>query len=300
MTAMDPSRQTIFITGGSGFIGRNLVEQFSDIYNVLAPDYREMDLTDEDAVRRFFTDNDIDFVIHCATKPGHRNAEDPTNLIYPNTRMFFNIVRNANRFNKMIFIGSGAVYDMRHYRPKMSEDYFDAHVPSDEHGYSKYVTSNFIKRSKNIVDLRIFGIFGKYEDYAIRFISNAICKTLYDLPITIKQNRRFDYIYIDDLPQVIKHFMHNETKHWAYNVAPDNSVELLSLANTVKEVSGKDLPIIVAEPGMGIEYSGDNTRLRSEMPNLRLTLIDEAISSLFSWYADNKEQIDRQCLLKDK
>jgi UDP-glucose 4-epimerase len=293
-------RTTVLITGGSGFIGRNLVERFTGAYDVRAPSPEELDLIDDEAVRTYFQDNKIDYVVHCATKPGHRNAADPTNLVYFNSLMFFNVARNSERFKKMIFIGSGAEYDMRHYQPKMPETYFDTHVPADEHGLSKYIVSKYIEGAPNIVNLRIFGIFGKHEDYAIRFISNAICKTLFDLPITLRQNRRFDYLYVSDLPGVIEHFIRKETSEWAYNVTPDDSIELLTLANMVKKVSGKDLPVIVGQEGLGVEYSGDNARLRSEIPDLKFTPVDQAISELYKWYSDNKHLIDKASLMVDK
>ena len=54
------------------------------------------------------------------------------------------------------------------------------------------------------MELRLFGVFGRHEDYAIRFISNAICKTLFDLPITLRQNRTFSYLYVDDLGPIVE------------------------------------------------------------------------------------------------
>lgn len=83
-----------------------------------------------------------------------------------------------------------------------------------------------IEKSSNIYDLRIFGIFGKYEDYAIRFISNAICKTLFDLPITVKQDRNFDYIFVEDLMTVLEFFIEARPKYKAYNITPASSVSL--------------------------------------------------------------------------
>jgi UDP-glucose 4-epimerase len=293
-------RITVLITGGSGFIGRNLVERFKGTYDVLAPPPERLNLIDDEAVRKYFLDNVIDYVVHCATKPGHRNAADPTNLVYHNALMFFNVARNQERYKKMIFIGSGAEYDTRHDLSKMPETYFDTRVPIDENGLSKYIVSKYIEGKKNIVNMRIFGIFGRHEDYAIRFISNAICKTLFDLPITLKQNRRFDYLYVDDLPAIIEYFMLNEVAHDAYNVTPNDSIELLALANLVKETSGKDLPVIVAQSGIGLEYSGDNSRLRTEISGLRFTPIERAITELYGWYSENKRKIDKTCLLADK
>jgi len=151
-----------------------------------------------------------------------------------------------------------------------------------------------------VIELRIFGIFGKYEDYAIRFISNAICKTLYDLPITIKQNRKFDYIYIDDLMPILDHFILNTGKYKTYNVTPDNTMELCEIAEKVIKVSGKDLPITVEQPDLGLEYSGNNDRLYEEIPGLNFISIDEAIVKLYNWYSEDFHLINKEFLLIDK
>lgn len=291
---------SIFLTGGSGFIGKNIIEMLGERYDILAPGSRELDLSNEVAVESFFRKNDIDIVVHSAVRPGHRNAKDPSNQLYLNTRMFFNIIRNSDRFKRLISLGSGAVYDVRNPMVKVTEDYFDTHVPADEHGFSKYIIAKHMEKLDNAVKLRVFGVFGKYEDYTIRFITNAICKTLCDLPITIRQNRRFDYLYIDDLMPVLEHFIHNPARQSAYNVTPDKAVDLYTIAELVRARSGKELPIVVSEPGMGTEYSGDNGRLRAEIPELNFTPLVEAIDRLYGWYEEHRESIDRGMLLTDK
>ena len=290
----------LFITGSSGFIGQNLVEKLKGGYEILAPSHKELELLDEGTVQEFFRKRRVDVVIHCAIKPGHRNAPDPTHLVYSNTRNFFNLARNADRFRKMIWLSSGAVYDLRHYRPKMKEDYFDVHVPVDETGFYKYVCAKYAQGSANIIELRPFGVFGPHEDWEIRFISNAICKSLFDIPITIGQNRRFDYLFVDDLVQVIQYFIENDGRYRAYNVTPDQALELKTLAEKVRTRSGKDLEIKISRPGMGVEYSGSNQRLREQISELQLTGIDEAIARLYDWYQDRRHLIRREALLHDK
>lgn len=290
----------VLLTGGSGFIGKNIIESLGKRYTIVAPSSTELDLSNEKAVEAFFRQNDIEMVIHSAVRPGHRNAKDPSNQLYLNTRMFFNIIRNSNRYKRLISIGSGAVYDVRNTMVKVTEEYFDTHVPADEHGFSKYIIAKHMERLDNAVKLRVFGVFGRYEDYTIRFISNAICKTLCDIPISIRQNRRFDYLYIDNLMPVLEHFIHNRAQHSAYNVTPDTAVDLCTIAKMVQTRSGKDMPIIVSEPGMGSEYSGNNGRLRAEIPDLNFTPLVDAIDRLYSWYEDNFFLIDREKLLIDK
>jgi UDP-glucose 4-epimerase len=290
----------ILLTGGSGFIGKNITESYlAEKYQIIAPKRADLDVSSDESVRNFFRKNEFDVVIHSACKPGHRNAADLGGVFYANSRMFFNLEKYSDRFAKMINIGSGAIYDMRYYQPKMKEEYFGENIPADEHGLCKYVTGKYIKKSSSIIDLHVFGIFGKYEDYAIRFISNAICKTLFDLPITIKQNRKFDYIYVDDLMPVLEFFTEHDSSHRSYNLTPDSSISLLEIAEIIRKISKKNLEIKVAEPGFGLEYSGDNSRLKTET-NCKFRKIEEAISELYHWYRDNLSSINQQLLLTDK
>jgi GDP-L-fucose synthase len=289
----------ILVTGGSGFIGRNIVEYLSLKHHVLAPSHSELDLMNEHNVCDYFLSHNIDIVIHSAVKPAQRSAPDRSQILYNNTRMLFNILRDSHNFEKLIYLSSGAIYDMENYIPKMPESYFDRHVPTDEYGFSKYLSAKHIERLDNTVELRLFGVFGKYEDYSIRFISNAICKAIFDLPITIKQNRRFDYLYISDYMPILDYFINNKGKHCAYNVTPNEAIDLYSLAEKVRKISGKDLPIVVNRTGMGTEYSGDNQRLRAEIKDLDYTPIDDAIEELYLWYTSNINIINRNSLLID-
>jgi GDP-L-fucose synthase len=75
---------------------------------------------------------------------------------------------------------------------------------------------------------------------------------------------------------------------------------LRTLAEKVVARSGKDLPIVVAQEGRGVEYSGDNRRLREEIPGLRLTPLDEALGELYEWYEGHRDLIRRVALLVDK
>jgi dTDP-4-dehydrorhamnose reductase len=53
----------VWLSGGSGFVGRNLVDAFDD---VLAPSHAEVDVTDADAVRRSVDAFEPDVVVHAA------------------------------------------------------------------------------------------------------------------------------------------------------------------------------------------------------------------------------------------
>jgi UDP-glucose 4-epimerase len=289
----------LLITGSSGFIGRNLKEQLSTQYSVTAPSRSELDVLDEDAVQQFLQENNFDVVIHSATEKSNRAIQDTSNLVYRNCRMFFNLARNSDRYGKMLYFGSGAEYDRRYYLPKMREEYFDTHVPVDEYGFSKYICSKYTQTVNNIFDLRLFAVFGKHEVWQVRFISNACCKAVLDLSLTINQNVLFDYLHIDDLVKITNWFIENNPKEKCYNVCTGNVVDLKTLAVKVLAASGKDLDIVVAKTGLGKEYSGDNSKLLSEIGNYSFRDMDSCIKELYEWYLTNKSSINREELLID-
>jgi len=295
----------ILLTGGSGFIGRNLAEHLSANHEVFAPTHAELDLGDNRAVDVWFRAHEVDAVVHGAVRPGHRAAQDPSRQLWSNLRMFFNVVRNGDRFGRLVFLSSGAVYDTRDALVRVAEDRLGVSVPEDEHGLSKYVIARYIEalgpRSRpSVVELRLFGVFGKYEEYGVRFISNAICRTLFDLPITLRQDRRFSYLFIDDLLPVVDWALTSATGHAAYNVVPDWTDDLIDLALLVARRSGTGMPVLVANEGRGKEYSADNARLKEAWPDMTFTPTDVAVERLYQWYADRRSDLDRARLEIDR
>ncbi len=94
----------------------------------------------------------------------------------------------------MFYTGSGAEFDKHFPICSVSEEDFAKTVPIDQYSLMKYTISQYIEKSDNICNLRLFGIFGKYEYYPVKFISNVCCKAIKDLPLTMRQNVYFGYL----------------------------------------------------------------------------------------------------------
>jgi len=285
----------ILITGGNGFIARNLFAQLNNAYTVISPDSRELNLLDSLKVCEYLKSGRFDVIIHAATydaAPKH-SVKDRSKVLEYNLRMFFNIARCKNYFDKMIYFGSGAEFGREHWAPKMSEDYFDRHVPADQYGYSKYLMTRYALAGNNIFNVRLFGIFGKYDDWRTRFIPNACCHAVLDLPIRIDQNRFCDYLYIDDLVKVIRWFIAGAPKQQVYNVCSGQSIESRSIAEMIIKLSGKQLGIDLKTAELGREYSGNNALLLAEMGGFEFTPFEAALRQFYAWYAANAELIDK-------
>jgi len=174
----------------------------------------------------------------------------------------------------------------------MSEDDFDAHVPADDYGFSKYVCAKAIDAMDRVYELRLFGVFGPHEDWQVRFISNACCRAVWDMPVVVRQNVFFDYLDIEDLARILECFAVKNLAWRHYNVCRGRSIDLKTLAEKVVTISGKSLPIEIPNPALGKEYSGTNSRMLGEIPDFRFREFDESITELYHWYAERKSGID--------
>ena len=293
-------RVKILITGGSGFIGRNLAQQYAAAYQVATPSRAELDLLDADAVRAYLERERFDAVIHAATERSNRAVGLGSDLLRRNCRMFFNLVRSRHAFGRMLFLSSGAVYDRALVPPLATEDEFDARVPSEDYGFSKYVCAQSIRPGEQIYELRLFAVFGPYEDWRVRFISNACCRAVWDLPVAIRQNVFFDYLDVADLGRILERFLTGSFSFRHYNVTTGRPVDLKTLAAEVVEASGKPLAIAIRREGLGGEYSGSNRRLLAELPGFEFRRRKESIARLYEWYAAHKAEIDPALLRFDE
>ena len=270
----------ILITGTNGFIGRNLKEYFQDRYEgISCPKRGDLNLLDAKAVKEYLDLNKFEVVIHCGVS---------LTSVEENLKMYFNIERCSTSFGKLICIGSGAEYDMKNYIPEMKENYFGKYIPSDLYGFSKYVIAKDIESlHRNIYNLRVFGIYGKYEDFKRRFISNNICRLLCDLNISINKNMYFDYLYVDDFSKIVDIFINSDAAKRSYNICTGKTIDFLSLAKIINDIDGRKLPIQIKEKGLNPEYSGDNKLIMNEFKEIRFTSPEKAINELYRWYKDS-------------
>lgn len=294
-------KKKILIIGANGFVGRNLKEFLSkekNIYEIYAPSTKEFDVSDDWIVKDILTENYYDVIIHAAVyNPRVDIIKNASKELDKNLRMFFNFERYQDLYGKMIYFGSGAEFDKRGDIIMVDENNIGNGIPNTDYGFYKYIINKSIMNSKNIYNFRIFGLFGKYEDWRKTFISGACCKALKNLPITIRQNVLFDYLYVEDFCKIIKWFIDHKIKYKSYNISSGKRIDLLTIANIVKSVSCKDIPIYICKEEFGNEYSANNNRILEEMGEFNFTSVKDAINDLYNWYKNHEKDIDIYPLL---
>ena len=288
----------ILIVGAGGFIGKNLKEYLQDHYDVYSPGHEELDALSEEAVVDYLKQNQFDTVVHAAIyNPRVGTGKDATKEIENDLRLYMNFAKHEDLYGRMFYFGSGAEFNKAYPVVNAGED-TDRGIHENAYAFAKYMINQDIRHRKLVYNLRIFGLFGPYENWVKTFISGACCKAMYDLPITIRQNVYFDYLYIRDFCRIMERLIETPMLHYHdYNVVSGKRIDLCTIADLVKKVSKKDVPVIVCREGMGNEYTASNARLREELGDISYTDMEESIRNLYAWYCEHRDEIELEKLL---
>lgn len=270
----------ILVTGSTGFIGKNIAEYLSksNELEILTPARVSLDLLNSLDCESFLIKHKPDVLIHSAV-----DISSVENTL----KMFFNLYNHRNLYGRMVQLGSGAEYDNRCYVPRMNESKFGQSIPVDTYGMAKYLISREIEShdDKKAINIRLFGIFGRYENYSRRFISNNIVRVLCGLPISINKNVNFDYISVDDLSKFIQKIIKYENfSYKSYNFCRGQSVSLYALAELIQSKFDNKPEIHLKSEAMGIEYSGDPSRVFDEFGHIDFEDISISIDGLIKYY----------------
>ncbi len=287
--------RTLLITGAgpNGVTGKLIKEYFSEKYNILTPGSADLDLTDDQKVSEYFSNNKIDYVIHCAT---FRQSNTSGNYLFQdilesNLRMYFAIANQSNKFKRMIYFGSGAEYAKTRDIETISEDDFGKILPRDQYGLGKYIMNEHCRKSGNIYNVRLFGTINPYESYKKNIISNLCVKAIFGKSLNLKQDCKFSFVDIADILPILEKMLCQDLKYHDYNTTMTNSYYLSDVARIVKEIRQSDIDITFEKAGMNHEYTASNNRLLSEF-NPIFSSIEASIKRVYDYWNNKKEEID--------
>jgi UDP-glucose 4-epimerase len=256
----------ILVAGSKSFLGRNISNYFlgrPDVELVLLS-RSNCDLSSSEHFVEYCRESRPDLVIHTAVSLDNTNN---------NIAMYLALEKASSHYGRAVMIGSGSEYGHQRYIPEMKEDYFDVRYPPiNNHSYhlSKHIISRLHQSSyaNNIYNFRVFGLYGPYEDYSRRLISNNIYNFCKSGRMMVSANHAFDYLYVEDLISAIEHFVRHPSLpiHQTYNICnghADRFYEILTEVIVALGGSASEIDIASKVPTDYV-YSGDCSQFENE------------------------------------
>jgi len=118
---IDLKRKRIVVTGGGGFLGRNVVKKLKEkgCKDIFIPRSKDYDLRDINAVIKMYEDFKPDIVIHLAAVVGGigANRAHPGRFFYDNAIMGIQLIEQARLHNIEKFVQIGTICAYPKYTP---------------------------------------------------------------------------------------------------------------------------------------------------------------------------------------
>jgi nucleoside-diphosphate-sugar epimerase len=267
----------VLITGGNGFVGRNVSLKLKNC-DVTTITRNEVDLCDSDQVHKFFKHKQFDVVVHTAVVGGKRLEKDGPEVVQNNLLMFYNLMNNRSKFNRLINIGSGSELDKR-FPVDKNTDLLER-FPVDPYGMSKHIISRILLDLENVSHLRVFGLLGEDEPL-YRFFRSNIIRAIKGEDIIVHQNKIMDFFYIGDLINLIQTIIDIDRSVGCVTCSYTDSgpFTLIELAEKIKTICGSDSQIKVINDGIDHEYCGHIYPLAFDLP--KFVGIDQGIKNIY-------------------
>ena len=329
-------KKNILITGGAGFIGSHVVKRFVNnypdyhIYNLdlltyagnlenindisNAPNYTfiKEDIRDLNAIRRVFTEYNIDTVIHLAAESHvDRSISDPLVFIKTNIMGTATLLQVAkenwkdNYEGKLFYhvstdevYGSlgeeGFFYEDTAYDPR--SPYSSSKASSDHLVRAWFHTYNFPMVISNCSNN--YGPYQFPEKLIPLFINNIIQEK--PLPVYGKGINIRDWLFVEDHARAIDDILHNGKHGETYNIGGHNewtNIDLIKLLIKLtdeklgrKPGSSESLITYVKDrAGHDLRYAIDATKIKEELNWVPSLQFEEGLSKTIDWYLENNE-----------
>ena len=269
----------ILITGGSGFIGTNILKKIkNNSSNIFATYYSNKNFYKVDNVQYIKSNlenkneckkicKDIDIVVMCAANSSGAAVMEKTPLVHmtPNLIMNANMLEAAYEANvkKFIFISSNTVYPHVNFAVKEEDAKFDFFEKYYVVGWMKRFTeilceiySKKIKNKMITIIVRPGNLYGPHDKFDLEKskVIPALIRRVIEKqnPLTVwgDGNDIKDFLFISDFSDIIIKIINTVDYHDVFNIASGKGI-------TIKEILSE---IIDLEKVFDSEIEYDSTK----------------------------------------
>lgn len=296
----------VLITGGTGFIGRNVVaelikrgyEVHSLVFPPFAPEQKglvqyEMNLMDSNAVDKFLSEHHFENLIHLAWYVGKGCHIADQNIDW--TISTLNLLTSFQKYGGKTFVGAGTISEYEYKFGYLLEDETPT-SPETLYGESKNSVYKIAKTFCKQHDMkfkwpRIFNLYGPNEKPQ-RLMPSVINSCLKGEDVKVSDCLKFqDYLHVEDTARGIVEVFESSLQG-AVNICSGKPVQLRYIVNKIAELTNFKGNILwgAIPAAFGDEVVvGNNDKLKSIGWSPKYTL-DEGLQHTINWWKENNNK----------
>ena len=307
------------ITGGTGFVGANLVRRLladgHEVHLLVRGGHNpwrlegvlgqvrlhEADLGDAPALGRSLADVRPDWIFHLATHGAYPQQRDVEQIVQTNVAGTINLLEAARKagFEAFVNTGSSSEYGFKDHAPA-EEEWLE---PNSAYAVTKAAGTLYcshIARSTgaHVLTLRLYSVFGPFEE-PTRLLPQLLARSLSDtLPPLVDPDVARDYIYVGDVSDAfVAAATQTKPAGSVYNIGSGIQTPLRTVVDIVRR-----LRRMHAEPAWGsmpgrswdtTTWVADNRKARVDLGWQPKHTLEEGIALMARWLDEQPAMLRR-------
>ena len=226
--------------------------------NIIFCKRRDLDLTNQTQVEKWFKKNKPDIVINAAGRVGGilDNSKFIDEYIYINTMIGFNLLNCANKYGvkKLINLGSACIYPRKAKQPIKESYLLSSKLEKTNEGYAlakistlKYCEYLNKKYKKNFISLQPANLYGEGDNFDLKssHVIPALIRKFHFAKVNSKKTVEVwgsgkvkrEFLNVDDLASSVIFLLNKKTKYSYINVGSRDYISIKDLSKMIKKIT---------------------------------------------------------------
>ena len=251
----------IFVAGHRGMVGSAIVRELGrqGYTNIVTRTHKELDLTRQDQVERFFAEEKPEYVFLAAAKVGGimGNVTAKADFMYENMMIEMNVIHAAwkNSCKKVEFLGSSCIYPRMAPQPITEDALLTSSLESTNEAYAlakisglkycEYLNSQY---GTDYISVMPAGLYGPNDNYHPEHshVLPALIRRFHEAKLQGKKSVTCwgdgsplrEFLYVDDLANLCVFLMNHYSGNETVNAGSGKELTIKELTELVAKVVG--------------------------------------------------------------
>ena len=304
----------IYVAGHRGLVGSAIVKNLKakGYEQVSGRTHKELDLTEQQAVRDFFEQERPDVVVLAAAKVGgiHANETAPAQFAYENMQIQCNVIKCCHDYQvkKLLFLGSTCIYPRMAPQPIPEDALLTGPLEKTNEAYAIAKIAGlkmcqFFKQQygDDFISCMPTNLYGPYDNYDLQgsHVLPAMIRKFHEakkngaptVELWGTGSPLREFLYVDDMADACVFLLENYSGESHVNIGTGKEVTIRQLAEIVKETVGYEGRIVWNDqmPDGTPRKLTDVTMLH-ELGWTHKVELPEGVKLAYDWFRENIDQ----------